>query len=396
MGTVAQVRDRHLDYYLQFAEAGEPKFTGPQRLEWMDQCELEHDNFRAALQWGLDHNIEAALRLGGSLSIFWGTRGYNTEGRNWLQAALEREAALPDLEGEAGRQRQAARAKGLIGFCQVSYGDGDYQAGLDASQEAVRLYRQLGDRFGLGFALCYTGSMAAFQNDMALAEQALSEAIKIGHELESNLVLCFATGVFSHFVALPRGDIATARVYAEESAHYAREIGMAWAEAQSEMILARIASILGQWDEARQHALKAVDVFKDLKDLATLYQAYNELADLELRAGNIAEARQNLRQGLSTGHGLNLRAFVAHSLESYAYIAQAENQPRRAARLLGAAEAIRAGLGTSTIGVHRLDEEYASVVGWLRTTLSEADYDNLWSEGCEMSMDQAITCALEE
>ncbi len=65
---VTQVRDRHLDYYLKFAEAGEPNFFGPERLEWVDQCELEHDNFRAALQWGLEYNVEAALRLSGSVN----------------------------------------------------------------------------------------------------------------------------------------------------------------------------------------------------------------------------------------------------------------------------------------------------------------------------------------
>ena len=70
------VRDRHLDYYLKFAEAGEFNIYGPQRLEWVDRCEMEHDNFRAALQWGLDHNVEAALRLGGALAVFWGTRGF--------------------------------------------------------------------------------------------------------------------------------------------------------------------------------------------------------------------------------------------------------------------------------------------------------------------------------
>ena len=113
------------------------------------------------MQWGLEYDVEAALRLGGSLTVFWPARGFHLEGRRWLQAALDKAAALPEPDGEAGRQRQAARAKALIGISQMSYGDGDYQSGLDASQEAVRLYRQLGDRFGLGFALGSMGNMAA-------------------------------------------------------------------------------------------------------------------------------------------------------------------------------------------------------------------------------------------
>jgi tetratricopeptide (TPR) repeat protein len=276
------------------------------------------------------------------------------------------------------------------------YGLGDYQGGLEAGQEAVNLYRQLDDQFGLGCALCYTGNMAAFQNQLDLAEQALSEAIQIGHEIGNNLILCFALGVFSHYVALPRGDIATARTYAEESAHYAREIGMSWAEAQGEVVLARISMILGQLDEARQHALKAAAVFQDLRDPVTLNLAYNELADIELRARNLEAARNYLKECILTGKELNLRAFVAQALESYAYIAQAQNQPARAARLLGAAEAVQEGLGTSAIGVHRLEQEYESAVAWLHAQLTETAYDAHWSEGCAMSMDKAISYALEE
>jgi predicted ATPase len=62
-GAAEQVRDRHLKYYLEFVEANEPNFFGPHRLEWMDRCELEHDNFRAACS-GFDHDLEAAPEAG--------------------------------------------------------------------------------------------------------------------------------------------------------------------------------------------------------------------------------------------------------------------------------------------------------------------------------------------
>jgi tetratricopeptide (TPR) repeat protein len=278
----------------------------------------------------------------------------------------------------------------------MSYGLGDHQAALVASQEAVNLYRQLEDRFNLGFGLGYLGNMAAFQDDVVLAEHALVEAIQIGRELGSSLILCFALGVFSHYVALPRGDIITARTYAEESSRYAREIGMSWAEAQGEVVMARISSILGQWDEARQYAQKAAAIFQNLRDPGTLTIAYNELAGIELHTGNLAEARRYLKECIITGKELNLRTIVAQALESYAYIAQAQNLPIRAVRLLGAAEAVREGLGTSVIAVHRLENDYESTVTWLHAQFDETVYDEYWSEGCGMSMEQAVSYALEE
>jgi tetratricopeptide (TPR) repeat protein len=273
---------------------------------------------------------------------------------------------------------------------------GDYQAALDAGQEAVQLHRQLGDRMGLGWALCYAGNMAAFQGDLALAEQALMEAIRIGRELGNPVILCFALGVLSHYVALPRGDIAAARAYAEESTRFAQEIGMSWATAMSELVLARICSITGQLDEARRYGLQAMAVFQDLRDPITLIQAYNELADIELSAGYLAEARRYLRQSLAAGQELDQRAFVAHALESFAFIAQAQNQPLRATRLLGAAEAVREGLGTSAVGVHRLEADYQKAIAWLHTQLDDSAYAAHWSEGHAMSLGQAVAYALEE
>ncbi len=395
-GAVAMVRDRHLDYYQKFAEAGEPNFFGPHRLEWVDQCEREHDNFRAALQWGLDRNSDGALRLAGSLVTFWTARGFNLEGRRWLQASLDRAAALPEAHGEADRQRQAARAKGLTQSSQLSYADGNYQVGLNAGQESVRLYRQLGDPFGLGFALCNMGNMAAFQGDMAMAEPALTEAIFIGRETGNKIILCYALGVLSRHILLPRGDIAAAHASAEESVRFSQEAGVPWSEALAELILARIAAMTEQWEEARRRALKAVDVYRELRDPLALNQAYNDLGDIELRAGNLPEAQRLHRQCILASQEFGARAFVAHELESFAFIAQADNQPARAACLLGAAEAMQEGIGTSAFGVERLENEYKRTVDWLHAQLDETTYDACWSEGCAMTMDQAISYALQE
>jgi len=71
-------------------------------------------------------------------------------------------------------------------------------------------------------------------------------------------------------------------------------------------------------------------------------------------------------------------------------------QPLRAVRLLGAAESVQERIGTSTIGVVRLQDEYQSAVAWMHTKFDETVYQAAWSEGCAMSMDQAIPYALEE
>jgi non-specific serine/threonine protein kinase len=43
--------------------------------EGLDLLELEHDNFRAALDWYTEHEPAAALELANRLTAFWSARG---------------------------------------------------------------------------------------------------------------------------------------------------------------------------------------------------------------------------------------------------------------------------------------------------------------------------------
>jgi predicted ATPase/class 3 adenylate cyclase len=394
-GLVEQVRDRHLDYYLQFAESGERNFFGPGRQEWANQCELEHDNLRAALQWGLDRNLEAALRLGGALYMFWVTRGY-TEGRRWLEAALERSESLPIPQGEASRQRQVAQAKAYTALSQTAHGDGDWKSGLEASQQAVALYRQLGDPAGLGFALASLGTMQALQGDLDSAEISLNQAIELGQQYDNKLVLCMALGVISKNVFLPQEKLGQARASAEESIRNAREIGMAWAAGIGGILVAEISAREGQWDEARRLGLQSLALSLEIQEPTLQGEANTMLGDLELQAGDPLKARAYHRDGLLIHQQAGQAALVAHELESFAYIAREQNQPQRAARLLGAAEAVQDHLATSASGVMRLQDEYQKTITWLQAALDESLLAACWSQGCAMTRDEAISYALIE
>jgi predicted ATPase len=70
-GEAEWVRDRHLEYFVQFAEQAEPKLRGAEQLEWLERVEREHDNLRTALARALDSGKrENALRLAGALYYF--------------------------------------------------------------------------------------------------------------------------------------------------------------------------------------------------------------------------------------------------------------------------------------------------------------------------------------
>ena len=49
--------------------------------EVLDLLELEHDNFRAALDWYRREHPAAGLQLANRLTVFWSARGHFSEGR---------------------------------------------------------------------------------------------------------------------------------------------------------------------------------------------------------------------------------------------------------------------------------------------------------------------------
>ncbi len=69
----AHIRDRHLDYFIQFADRGDKELLGPDDLIWIEKMEIENDNFRTALSWSLespDIDPQKALQLNGCCRIF--------------------------------------------------------------------------------------------------------------------------------------------------------------------------------------------------------------------------------------------------------------------------------------------------------------------------------------
>jgi len=87
------------------------------------------------------------------------------------------------------------------------------------------------------------------------------------------------------------------------------------------------------------------------------------------------------------------RAAIAHQLECFAFIAKAQEEDERAARLFGAAEALRENINIPMMPTER--PEYDREGSDLRANMDEAAFAKAWAEGRALTMDQAIAYALE-
>jgi hypothetical protein len=134
-------------------------------------------------------------------------------------------------------------------------------------------------------------------------------------------------------------------------------------------------------------------VLHEIGDEHRLNLVQSELAHLDRYEGHFEKARQKYLKTIVKWQKLGHRAAVAHQLESLAFIAIAQGQLERAARLLGAAEALREKINIQMSPAEQV--EYGAQVAKLRLALDASRCTSLWNEGSKMTMDQAIQFAVK-
>src|SRR2546422_7723001 len=137
-GEADLIRDRHAAALTALAEASEGRLFGDERKAQLDRLELDHDNFRAALDWCIANaRTEQALRLAAALWRFWQMRGHLREGRARVEAALR----LPGGDKFPEARRHALEAAGGS-----AYGPADMAAAPGWYDEGVVVPRAAGGK----------------------------------------------------------------------------------------------------------------------------------------------------------------------------------------------------------------------------------------------------------
>jgi hypothetical protein len=109
--------------------------------------------------------------------------------------------------------------------------------------------------------------------------------------------------------------------------------------------------------------------------------------------GDFARALDLLRESLALRQELGDRRTLPDNLEELADAFGAQQHPERAARLLGAAEALREVIHMPVRSSDQSD--YQRIVGIARAQLDEATFAAAWAEGRAMTPEQAIDFALK-
>lgn len=335
-------RQVHADYFAQVTLSAEPEMTGPDQVAWLDRLDADYANLRAALVWEIDHDPEKGLEMAGALIRFWDHHRFGREGRRWLELALSR---------SKGRS-PALRAKALLGAGVLSDSAGDYDQAGDLLSQSLKLAREGGDKYMIGFALGALGT-----------------------------------------VALHRGDLPQAAALYEEGLEHVRAIGDKDAIASLLGGLGRISFYRGYLAAAEAYCVESLEIYRAIGSVHGPATVLGYLGRTLLALGDLDQARDVLREGLVLSHRVGKTWHVVATLAGIAGEATAREEWERAARLFGAVEGLAE---ASSVAIHPVDQAVnASYLGAIQAHLGQSVFASAYDAGKSLSVEQIVVEVLE-
>ncbi|MGW4125692.1 ATP-binding protein, partial [Nocardia sp. NPDC004711] len=336
---------RHRDWCERLALQVEAEWIGPHQLAWVARLERELPNLRKALEFSLSESDESGLRIATALSQFWTLRGRLGEGRRWCERALAQSTDAPPLD-----QAKARYAVGTMAVMQ-----GDLSAAIDNVGQLKTLAEQAADPLVAALLAHVEGINAFASGELGRASTLLAAAID-----------CYETC----------GDLIL---------HVDALISLGWAyslQGDTARALASLEKALAITESAGETMLRSWVLW------ATGFALW--------RSGARDRAEHVLQEGIRAARLMSDPLVATVCLEILAWIATEQHHARRAAVLLGAADALSRIGGSSASMLPNLLVYHEELTRTSREMLGARTFDAARQEGAAMSFDAAVSFALGE
>jgi predicted ATPase/DNA-binding SARP family transcriptional activator/DNA-binding CsgD family transcriptional regulator len=390
-GKADEVHNRHAAFFLAVAEEGEPELAEPQQNAWVERLEAEHDNLREALSSVLERGEgDLRLRFGGALWRFWHTRGYLSEGIRWLERVL----------AHGDPPASPARVKVLEGMGWLTQAQGDYERAEATYEEMLELSRLLGDKENIATAFNSLGMVAALRGDNELARTLLTENLEVLEELEEQgnpsapIKRFHALNLLGVLAIREEGDYARGAALWEQSLALAREAGDTDRVGMMLSNLGYPALLQGDHERARQLSEEALDGARELGSVDFVPTASINLGLAALGLGEYERAQRSFQEALVMSQDMGRTHQLIEALEGMASLTGAIGKTTRAARLWGAAEAVRKVTGIALPPDEQgLHEPHLALTS---SRLGDEAWQEALAEGRAMTLEESVEYALSE
>jgi predicted ATPase/class 3 adenylate cyclase len=388
-----QMRNRHLDYFHDLAVKAERRLYGSEALKWVNRLEAEYDNLRTAMEWGMENNLIATLEMCVALPPFWFRRGMETESMILVEEALSRIHTLPKVEGDAKKHQTTLIANVWLAMGLLAFSRGDNTHAIAANDIAVNLARQLGNQSLLARALGFEVSGRMVTGEVEGVDASIREGLAAASESGDDFAHGMMLGMFASRMMMSGYDLEAAKVYSEQGLALLRKSDNRWGLTMTLTSLGMAARYQGRMEEARSNLSVCLPIFHEIGDRHRANMIVSELAHIDRIEGRYDLAMQAYRATIIEWERLGHRAAVANQLECFAFVAKRYEEAERAAKLFGAAEALREIINIPMTKIERI--EYDQEVADLRAGMDDQSFLSFWADGRALTMEQAIEFALE-
>jgi predicted ATPase/serine/threonine protein kinase len=373
-------RRAHAAYYLVLAEEGAEDMAA--HPEWLDRFEVEHDNFRVALDYLIKTgDADWGLRLGTALFRFWETREHLTEGRDAIARVLA-------LEGTAARPKLRARL--LFAAAVLAAEQGDYGSAQQMFENSLETCLELDDKRGVAVALNAMAVIARDLGDIVAATLRFEQCVAIWKDLGDPADFARALSNLASAMKL-QGEYERASSLYDECLTIFRQVGDVAGAAWTLNYQGDVAREKADFGAARSFCEQSLSEFRRLRDNWGIASTLSDLASLSCDQGNNSEARRLYGESIKLFQELGHKRGIARALECLAVSAAAQSNAGLSLHLAGAAAALRQRLGAplTPAGQPRLE----MALEFARRTLGDAA-GTAWMEGWAMPIEQAVYEAL--
>jgi len=254
-------------------------------------------------------------------------------------------------------------------------------------EEAAARFQELGDRWRQGQCSTERARIAMEQGQFEQAHGLLEQSLLLYQELGDQQRLGWVRFLLAYLLFVSQQDQLLAQQLAEQSlAHFREQDNILYSSAPLSL-LGLIHLEQGQMKTARALLEESLSIDKQFgTEAEDIHIALGRLLALQ---GDAASARRQYQESLTLLFESNVcKENLAASLEGLAALEVGQGAPSLAARLWGAAEALREAIGAPIYPVYRASYEQA--IAQARATLGEQAFRTAWAEGRSLTPEQAL------
>jgi len=346
-GEVGILRLRHRDWYRGVVDRACAEWFGPRQGAWAQTLQRDHANLRTALEYCLSEpgEIGIGLQMAGLPWFLWIACGFMTEGRFWLQRALQ-------TSHEPTHERAWALATGAY--------------------------------------------VAALQGDEDSAASYLNESLQIGHQLDERDVIAYAT----HLMGLRgflNGDLRGAIEQFRSALELYADAGLPADYPNGLRVqLAMAHLLLDDVNEAWQILEETYERCERAGESWLLSNAIYGRGFVKLTRGEFDNAEQDLREALKIKRSFHDTLGVAFVLDVLAWTSIARGKSEYGLVVLGAVSRVWQSFGAQLFGSDHMIARRQHFTDMAQRSLGDKAAQAALARGAAMPLEEVLDYALGE